>query len=72
MTSDWDKWRLVLSPVAIRLWRLLQQDESPTVRLSDLTSDLRASKTAVRAAIDELASHGFIVVLEDDSGDNQL
>lgn len=61
------KWRFVLSPVAIRLWRLLdeQQDKAPTIRLADLTRDLHASKTAVRRAMSELAEHGFIAVIDD-------
>ena len=70
--EDWNKWRLVLSPVAVKLWRLLdeQRHESPTIRVSDLTSDLRASKTAVRRAIDELAEHGFIAVIQDSEYDS--
>jgi len=31
----------------------------------DLTTDLRASKTAIRQAIAELAEHGFLAISEE-------
>ena len=63
--TELGKWRLVLSPVAVKLWRFLdeQQHQSPTLRIADLTGDLHASKTAVRRALGELEEHGFIAVL---------
>lgn len=69
--SELGKWRLVLSPVAVKLWRFLdeQQHQSPTLSMADLTRDLRASKTAVRRAMSELAEHGFIAVLIDSECD---
>ncbi len=70
--NELGKWRLILSPVAVKLWRFLdeQQYQSPTIRISDLTGDLHASKTAVRRAFDELVEHGFIAVLTDSEYDN--
>lgn len=67
-SDHWGSWSLVLSPVAVRLWRYVDElrDKSPTLLMVDLTTDLRASKTAVRRALAELADHGFIAVQQED------
>lgn len=66
-SDQWSSWSLVLSPVAVRLWRYLdeQRDKSPTLLMVDLTTDLRASKTAIRQAIDELRKQGFLAISEE-------
>jgi predicted transcriptional regulator len=66
-SDRWADWSLILSPVAVRLWRYLTelQDQSPTLLMADLTTDLHASKTAIRNALAELVEYGFVAVQEE-------
>ncbi len=66
MQEDWAKWRLVLSPVAVKLWRFLDEQDGRVIKIGDLCRDLHVGKEAVRRGMAELADHNFIGIRNDD------
>lgn len=57
--------RPLVSKVAARLLRLLSQRPSQYT-IEEIAADVRVSKTAVRAALDELEEAGLIQIDEED------
>lgn len=62
VAADLGDWAYVLSPKAIKLWRVLQEYDDGAVwpTLDVVVADSGLSKTGVRAAVAELHEHGFL------------
>lgn len=69
--DEWAKWRQILSPAAVKVWTYLSRWEDRDATMSELTRALGLSKTAIRQALDELASHGFIAVSQEWDDESQ-
>lgn len=65
MSDDWDKWQVVLSPLARQLWQEIQQaGREERIDMGELMAATRRRKTPIRTALAELAQHGFIDIEE--------
>jgi hypothetical protein len=58
--DDWPQWSRVLTPGARRLWEYFQTVDGRTSLLLDVVRETGLSKTAIRSAVAELETLGFL------------
>lgn len=65
--DEWAKWRQILSPASVKVWKHLSHFPDQDATMVELTRELGLSKTAIRTALDELVGYGFITVDQEET-----